>query len=67
MELDEVRVVDEVLAEMLLPPGDGCKFPNFRNSVNLLGNTKDSKHSQRKTRVSEIGKFTCTVLPALKN
>jgi hypothetical protein len=37
MELDEVRIVDEVLPELLLPPGDCCKIPNFRNSVNSLG------------------------------
>ena len=28
---------------------------------------KESKHSQRQKRVSEIGKVTCAVLPALKN
>ena len=67
MKLDEVHFVDEVLPELLLPPGDGGKIPNFRNSVYCLGIPKDSKHSQRKTRVSEIGKVTCTVLAALKN
>jgi len=67
MELDEVHFVDEVLPELLLPPGDGCKVPNFRNSVYCLGNPKESKHSQTQTRVSENGKVTCTVLPALKN
>ena len=67
MELDEVRVVDEVLPELLLPPGNGCKVPNFRYPLNFWEFPKDSKRSQRKSRVSEIGKVTCTVLPALKN
>jgi hypothetical protein len=40
MELDEIHFVDDVLPELLLPPGDGCEFPNFRNSVYSLGNPK---------------------------